>query len=221
MKFEHTVENTYWNNFYKKINDASLSPMPPSQFAAFCCSELRNRRVKTIVDIASGDGRDSMFFAEQGFDVYSFDKSKEAVEFLKSKLKKSPNLEFFEHDVVNNSIPDVTEKNSTKAYYARFFIHVLEHSDLLKFFNNLSKVMRPSDYLFVEYRNEKDISLAKVTPKHFRNFYKSDFVTSLADQNNLECTYEVEGQGFAKWKEDDAFVTRQVFIKTGTLNSHG
>ena len=213
MKFEHTRENTYWNNFYKKISEASLSPMPPSQFAAFCCSELRNKGVKTIVDIASGDGRDSIFFAEQGFHVHAFDKSKEAVEFLRNKLKKTPNIEFFEHDVIKNSIPDITEKQFNRAFYARFFIHVLEHSDLKIFLNNLSGGMRPNDYLFVEYRNEKDIDLAKVTPKHYRNFYKSSFVSSIAARNNLDCIYEVEGQGFAKWKEDDAFITRQVFIK--------
>ena len=95
MKFEHTIENTYWNNFYKKISEASLSPMPPSQFAAFCCSELLNKGVKTIVDIASGDGRDSIFFAEQGFHVHAFDKSIEAVELLRDKVKKTPNIEFF------------------------------------------------------------------------------------------------------------------------------
>ena len=76
--------------------------------------------------------------------------------------------------------------------------------------------MRPTNYLFLEYRNEKDIDLAKVTPKHFRNFYKSSFVSSIAARNNLDCIYEVEGQGFAKWKEDDAFITRQIFVKTGS-----
>ena len=35
--------------------------MPPSQFAAFCCAELMNNDINFLVDIAAGDGRDTIF----------------------------------------------------------------------------------------------------------------------------------------------------------------
>ena len=73
--------------------------------------------------------------------------------------------------------------------------------------------MRSYDYLFLEYRNIRDKHLEKVMQKHFRKFFESEFVSSVAEKNNLKCNYQVEGKGFAKWKFDDAFVTRQIFIK--------
>ena len=75
----------YWDYFYKKINKEAWKIMPPSQFAAFCCSEILNKNIKHVVDIASGDGRDSIFFAQQGLKVFALEKSVQAIDLLKKR----------------------------------------------------------------------------------------------------------------------------------------
>ena len=209
----HDKKNKYWDKYYGNIKDIAEDDMPPSQFAAFCRTEVIQLKINQIIEIASGDGRDSIFFADQGLHILAIDKSANAVELLKNKASLRSNLSVARVDAVNELLPKAPYANQACAYYARFFIHTLDEEELSKFFKNIAKVMRSSDYLFLEYRNIKDENLEKVMPKHFRKFFESEFVNSIAEKNNLKCDYQVEGKGFAKWKFDDAFVTRQIFIK--------
>lgn len=209
------INDHYWDGFYKTINDLSRYYMPPSQFAAFCCAELQNKNINQVVEIAAGDGRDTIFFGERGFVVAASEKSAEAVQLLEHRVKGTPNVSVTRNDAVEDKIKAPSSENSICAFYARFFIHVLSKSEVKRFFSNLKNSMKSGDLFMVEYRNEKDADLEKVTPEHFREFYSSKFIASLANKNGMDCIYEVEGTGFAKWQSDDAFVTRQIFVKRG------
>tara|TARA_B100001094_G_C18144035_1_gene779583 strand:+ start:392 stop:1033 length:642 start_codon:yes stop_codon:yes gene_type:complete len=206
-------KSKYWDNYYGNIKDVDNDDMPPSQFAAFCRTEVIQLKINQIIEIASGDGRDCIFFADQGLQVLATDNSTNAVELLKNKASLRENLSVAKVDAVSESLPEAFFSDQACAYYARFFIHTLEEEKLKEFFKNIAKVMRESDYLFLEYRNLMDENLEKVMPKHFRKFFETEFVTSVAKENGLKCNYQVEGRGFAKWKADDAFVTRQIFVK--------
>tara|TARA_B100000767_G_C19761105_1_gene535208 strand:+ start:2129 stop:2788 length:660 start_codon:yes stop_codon:yes gene_type:complete len=206
-------KNEYWDDYYGALKIANEEHMPPSQFAAFCRAELMQLNIYQLTEIASGDGRDSIFFAQQGLNIVALDKSVNAVDFLKNKTSPYKHLSVKNIDVVDGVFPAPNFQNSACAYYARFFIHTLNEKQLLKFFKNLSKTMRQSDYFFTEYRNDKDEKLDKGTSSHFRKFYKASYITAIANENNFKCVYEVEGRGFAKWNVDDAVVTRQIFIK--------
>ena len=214
MKFSNAArDRKYWDDFYRTVENGQEEFMPPSQFAAFCCSELKNKNIVNVQEIASGDGRDTYFFANHGFNVHASEKSTEAVNILMRRLSGFSNVSVSEMDAVNDQIFVNSKITDASAYYARFFLHVLNENDLIKFFKKLARAMKIGDYFFVEYRNEKDAHLEKMTPEHFRAFHRSAFVASVASTNELSCIYEVEGRGFAKWKNDDAFVTRQIFEK--------
>jgi len=202
----------YWEKFYQDLKLDGVK-MPPSQFAAFCKSEFLHLGLEFVVEIAAGDGRDSIFFSQQGLNVVATDKSSNAVSLLKDKASNLDLLNVEQVDAVNGIIPRPCSDNLPCAYVARFFIHTLTDEDLNFFFANLSRVLKMGDYFFAEYRNINDKDLVKVTPNHFRNFFTSSYVNSVAQENGITSIYEVEGKGFAKWGLDDAEVTRQIFIK--------
>lgn len=206
-------KNNYWNKFYKTLKTSNKKRMPPSQFASFCIAELMNLKINQIVEFAFGDGRDSVFFAYEGLNVYALDKSSSAINLLKKETLHLKNLSIKKIDLTKKTFVKIKLPKKVCAYYARFFLHILNENQLKKFFKNLHEAMKINDYFFTEYRNEKDKMLKKVTAKHFRRFYKANYISSIANKNNLKCIYEVEGQGLAKWKEDDAYVTRQIYIK--------
>ena len=52
--------------------------------------------------------------------------------------------------------------------------------------------------------------LQKITPNHYRRYVNPISLLKSANQLGLQATYFVEGFGFAKHKEDDAFVARIV-----------
>jgi len=71
----------YWNKFYDKkiINKEST-------FAKFTYKKIKKQKGK-ILDIGCGNGRDSFFFNQKGYNVTGIDISKKAIQ-KNSKIKK-------------------------------------------------------------------------------------------------------------------------------------
>lgn len=121
------------------------------------------------------------------------------------------------------SFQDATEKftvitrsqNKNFAFYARFFIHTLTEDELGLFFIRVTDAMRKNDKLFLEYRNEEDTKKIQVTSANFRSFHTAEKISCIASDDNLKIIYEVSGKGLAKWKNDDAPATRQIFSYVG------
>ena len=65
----------------------------------------------------------------------------------------------------------------------------------------------------LEFRTEKDEKLTKSTPEHYRRFVSSSNVISYALKLGYVCDYQVEGFGYAKYKNDDAYVSRLLMKK--------
>ena len=53
----------------------------------------------------------------------------------------------------------------------------------------------------------------KVTKNHYRNYIKKRFLNNLLNDFNLESIYFVMGLGYAKFKDDDAYVARHIIVK--------
>jgi len=207
---EDRKKNEYWDRYYSRQNPNDLTFIP-SQFAVFCVQEMMEAGISDLVEIAAGTGRDTLFFAQHGMRILALDKSQEAVNLLNKITETDDNVSVAAHDVTE-AFPVVAERGSAPfAFYARFFVHTLTENELGKFFENVSRNMRQDDLLFLEYRNEEDADKTKVTEDHFRAFYGADRISDLCVSNDLELVYEVSGTGFAKWKKDDASITRQIF----------
>jgi SAM-dependent methyltransferase len=210
MTYEKNSETSYWDEYYIDDNQVDFIP---SQFAAFTISEMNDLNIKNIVDCGSGNGRDAIFFSRYGMNVIALDRSEKAMSLLQDKMHEIPNFNAYVHDV-NYELPiEINNFTKNKVLYARFFLHSLDEDTLKAFIKNISLSMNNEDLFFVEYRDNNDKDLPKVTGKHFREYYSADKISSIASSNNLEIVYEVSGVGFAKYKDDDASVVRQIFSK--------
>ena len=78
-----------WNKVYS--SDASFFGDGPSNFGLDCYEEFKRNRVKRILELGCGQGRDSIFFASNGIDVVAIDLSQIAVDAL-SKIAIERNL---------------------------------------------------------------------------------------------------------------------------------
>lgn len=203
-------DQSYWDQFYSDASNCAIR-LEPSQFAAFCLTEMKNLGVNRVIELGSGNGRDALFFASHDLKVIATDNSPKAVSSIKSKIQKFHNTVVFEYDVRNNFPYIDFKEDEISAVYARFFIHALDETALESFFTNISKVLKPAEFMFLEYRNDDDVNNPKLTESHFRAFYPSKKIREHAKSKNFNIIYEVSGQGFAKLKNDDASVTRQIF----------
>lgn len=92
-------------------------------------------------------------------------------------------------------------------------MHAITDDEERAFLELAAELTSSGDILAVEYRTIRDSSGAKVTERHYRRFVTPATVQARALAAGFDVTYAVEGFGFAKYKQDDAYVARALFTK--------
>ena len=118
----------YWDNYYKN----NYVELKESDFAKFCIKELKKKKIKHIIDVGSGNFRDSIFFLRNNYNVTALDINNEAYKKNLRKLKKFNKKFRFISDKVQN-INKYKFNRKVDAIYARFFIHTISDNDEYQF----------------------------------------------------------------------------------------
>ena len=216
-------EKGYWNTFYSK---ASI-PAVPSQFCVLVSTELS--RSTPIVEFGCGNARDSLYFISQGFTVLASDLSKEAIESNQEKIaadigEKGTKFSICDctdetdvDELIKSARATTASSESNIAVYNRFFLHSIDQVQERQFLTSLKKSMIKGDKLYMEYRCDKDEALPKVYGKdHYRRYVKTSEMVQFLESDGeeaFEMEYETTGQGMAKYKHEDPFVSRIIAVK--------
>ncbi|HEX7257452.1 MAG TPA: class I SAM-dependent methyltransferase [Nitrososphaeraceae archaeon] len=153
--------NNIWNKVYS--NDSSFFGDQPSKFALICYeNSIKKNKVKKVLELGCGQGRDSLFFASKGLEVYAIDSSKIAIENLTTKTKElnlDINLRYI------NAVEGLPFSNGYfDAVYSHMFYNMGFSDDELKFlFNESKRVLKSKGILSFSVRNDKDIMYKKGT----------------------------------------------------------
>lgn len=217
MPEKENDNSQYWDLYYSSDSVPEL----PSQFCVFIASEFPD--LKTIVEFGCGNGRDSLFFARHGRNVIGIDSSEAGISHC-SKLGNAGGLPtyFLRIDVTEENcagaICDLLDKlpNETILVYARFFIHAISDEAQLQLLKTISAigVVYKRLFLAVEFRTPRDAGLQKATSHHYRRYIDGPAFAVAAAQHGFALKYHVEGFGFAKFRQDDAYVARMIFELT-------
>ena len=116
--------------------------------------------VRKVLDLGSGHGRDSIFFASNGIEVEALDYSAIGVEILDNitKEKRLPiKSQFFD---VKRPLP------FSDGYFDAVYSHMLLNmrfslEDLHFIFSEISRVLKPKGFNFFSVRNQNDSSCGK------------------------------------------------------------
>ena len=201
----------YWDKYYA-TSTTRRRPLP-SQFAAFVAGELTGP--SRVIELGCGAGRDAIFFAANGHQVIGVDASEQAVarcRVLAGDLDED--ARFIAAAIDDAQLPGTLGTSPDPVVvYARFFVHAITDEEEVHFLDLAASVTNPGDLLAVEYRTVRDSSGSKVTGRHYRRFVRPSLFQNRALARGFEVTYSVEGFGFAKYKSDDAYVARTIFVK--------
>lgn len=204
----------YWSAFYADTRDIALL-QPPSQFAAFVAQEIEPG--SAVFDVGCGNGRDSLFFATLGFKVVALDQSRNAIDVVKAKAQEraEKNLHCVLGGILDPELDSALSLLDSKnaCVYARFFLHAITEDEQDHFFRTLAERLSPGHKVAVEYRTLEDRFLEKTAPPHYRRYQRSEDVNATLQQLGFALLYEIEGQGFAKYQDEDAIVARGLFEK--------
>lgn len=206
------MDYQYWNDYYTK----ELAPKKPSQFAMDIMKYLE--KDKKMVELGCGNGRDSVFFSENGIDVLAIDQSDKSIDLLKSSCKNDK-IEFIADDFIRTSILN----NETFDYvYSRFTIHSIleEEEDILikKVYNSL----KPKGLFFIEVRSIKDdiyglgLKVGRNTyiyNEHRRRFIVMQELVEKLKSLGFNIVFEKESNNYAVYKDQNPIIIRVIARK--------
>lgn len=201
----------YWDSFYTTNHKHT-----PSQFCVCVLTEIPQDAV--IVELGSGNGRDSHYFASQGFVTVAMDLSVQAIKSCENlaESRMIKHSTFIQGDITDEkSVREVLHLaremagNKQIVFYSRFVVHSIDDKQELMFLNLLSDHMRRDEVVYFEFRSKEDADLKKHYGGHFRRYIDTDnFKHSLTSGYDFSIEYSITGQGMAKFKEEDPFVSR-------------
>ena len=199
----------YWDKFYQsKFVDKSIKDIP-SQFSIFALNEMIESNVVNVIEYGCGTGKDSIFFSSKNMNVIAFDSCQSAIDICNNSTLDSQ-IVFNKIDNFCQSKDYINKIDGKSCVYTRFFIHALTDDDILSFLENLSHITKPNDLFISEFRIKGDEKNLKETADHFRNFIDPEVFLNLLRSHNFTIQYNIAGKGFAKYRNDDAFVIRIV-----------
>ncbi len=152
VEFVMSDMSNIWNKIYE--NDASFFGEESSNFAISCYDTMKDK-VKTILELGCGQGRDSLFFASKGIKVKALDYSQLAIEQL-SQLAKQKGLS------INASTYDATKPlpfsdSEFDAVYSHMLFSMGFTQEQLKFiFQEIKRVLKNNGFHFFSVRNHND-----------------------------------------------------------------
>ena len=209
-------ESDYWNDFYK-----NWTIDIPSQFCVLAATEIEKDHV--VVEFGCGNGRDSLYLAEHNYKVVAMDLSQEAIkkDKLAASHKKGKSLAFLQGDVsceddVRAAINHARngDNNQKITVYTRFFLHTLDAPQEDDFTDALSKYLKSNDKLYFEFRSIEDEYSDKIYEDHYRRYIETDkFINRLEIDLGFRMLYQITGQGMAKYRKEDPFVSRVIVEK--------
>lgn len=206
-------EQTYWDDFYR-----NWGLEVPSQFCVQTVTDLE--RGTSIVEFGSGNGRDSQYFASQGFITTAMDLSASAIATCNEKMvSRDIHHAFFRQGDVSQDedIAATLEQGRRQlgvevvplVVYSRFLLHSLDEEQQQQFIAALARHMRTGDQLYLEFRSLGDANKPKVFGNHYRRYVDTDkLLAHMTGNNDFAIGYSITGQGMARFKAEDPVVSR-------------
>lgn len=208
---------SYWQQYYT----AAAAPEAPSDFARFASERLAN--YPTIIELGCGNGRDSLHFLKEGWQVRALDASTAAVDSCRRRVAEA-GQDPIRGQFTNGSVADPEAWQGLAAgtdgpigIYARFLFHAIDEATEAALLDHAARLIAARDgALVAEFRTLADEPLQKAEAPHFRRYIDPDRLCAELERRGLTVIYRREGQGMARYRDEDACVARIVAVPAVT-----
>jgi SAM-dependent methyltransferase len=143
-----------WNKVYSE--DSSFFGERASDFVKQCYEYFIQNKVKKILELGCGQGRDSIFFSLNNLEVYAIDSSIAAIDGIQKKFKENNcqqiNVKCID---VRQGLP--FEDNNFDAVYSHMFYNMNFTNEELHFlFQESFRVLKTNGLLYFSVRSDND-----------------------------------------------------------------
>jgi len=209
------MDKKYWEEFYKTQNEE----LKPSLFARYVYENLCKPTFR-LIELGCGNGRDAIFFANEGLQVYAVDQCESEIKFLSNRYRLLNNCVFVSDDFTAMSDSDT----QYDIVYSRFTLHSVSKEQEQNTLEWSHRNLTHDGYLCIEVHGKKNEIFqhgekvegekdAYILNNHYRRFL--DFQTLCTDLENLGflLTFAAEEKGFAPFAEMDETYIRVIALK--------
>ena len=175
----------HWHDFYKPEASRDL-PSGPSDFAHWVGERIEPG--SRVVDVGAGNGRDALWFAEQGHPVTALDAAVNGMRRLRMRAarKRLP----VERRMVNfNEVrtplvvaAELARLPEERHLHARFLLDALSGQARQAFWRFAAVTQRTGGRTFLEFRTSASRGEATTYPAHFRQHLDPDAVVAEIEQ---------------------------------------
>ena len=200
----------YWDRYYQK-KKKNL----PSNFVKFIKKKILKKK-DIVLDVATGNGRDSFFLSKHIKFVYGIDKSKVAIKLNNQKVEylKLRNISFKSFSSQQVKL----FKNKITFIYARFFIHAINEKMENRFLNDLKKYFGKGIMVGLEFRTTEDILINKGKKigrnerfhTHYRRFVDLNEFEKKLEKKNFKILYKKKGVNLSKTATENPYLCRLI-----------
>ena len=204
----------YWEAFYSGKKSREV-PADPSAFGRWVSE--REQGTTSIVDIGSGTGRDSLWFARQGHPVLGLDYAEAGIE-IAAEAAAAQGLEDARFELLDlYDLRQVMETGARLAHeerehviYGRFLIHALEDAGRRNFIKLAELALARGGRLYLEFRTGEDEDQPHAFGEHFRRYLSPDQVVAELTESGAEIVHQETDYGLAVYGDEDPQVCRLV-----------
>lgn len=202
-------DKNFWEAFY--ANKKGIRN--PSPFAIFL---IENYNLKgSMVELGCGNGRDSLYFAEQNIDILGIDQCKNIVSELNGLALK--NTKFKATDFTN-----LGDLGSFDIVYSRFTLHSIHKEQASNTMAWAYNSLNVGGRFCIEVRSVHDefcgegeeVEKDAFVTDHYRRFIRLDEIVNELMEIGFSIDYKIEATGLAKYKEEDPSVIRVIASRT-------
>lgn len=175
----HYQQKVLWENAYAEKRD--VFGKEPSRFAKRCIDLIVTSPAK-MLDIGCGEGRDSVFFANQGYTVTGIDFSENAILHAREQYSSITGLDFSVCDISLDPLP--YRSSSFQVVYSHLGLHYFDDQTTDKVFKEIRRVLAPQGVLAFNVKSVKDYKYNEgtriednyyISNNHARHFFDKEY----------------------------------------------
>lgn len=208
---------THWNTYYSTGQLISV----PSSFAQLVARQSPGKA--RLLEIGCGNGRDSIFFSNQGLHVTAIDPSQAAIDVCRS-APGGGNIKF-----IQGTVDQLTEAHAGQfdIAYSRFCLHAMTEAEEIRTLEVVWKALQPEGHFYIECRSINDplarqgevISPTERIHGHYRRFIVLDELKARLDQAGFDVLWSEESDNVASIAGDNPVVIRLAAIRRNPVNA--
>ena len=173
-------QETHWNNRYRDAGEQYLFGTEPNRFLAHRVNRLLNGQ--TALSVADGEGRNSVWLAEQGLDVTAIEISGIAIEkALRLAAGRNVSIRFIQGNMLDPDWPPA-ELSDAFDWVVGIFIQFVGMQGREKQFAAMKQLTRSGGRVLLHGYTPKQLEFRTGGPSAIENLYTEEILrTAFAD----------------------------------------